>query len=91
MIVANIHNAKTHLSKLIDQAESGEEVVIARNGKPVVRLTPVDPPPVAQRRPDGLPAWMGTMREEIKVGPAFDLYDEEIAAAFKGSRIDPAS
>lgn len=37
----NIHYAKTHLSKLIEQAESGEEVVLARNGKPAVKLTPV--------------------------------------------------
>lgn len=37
----NIHYAKTHLSKLIEQAENGEEVVLARNGKPAVRLTPV--------------------------------------------------
>jgi prevent-host-death family protein len=43
MVVANIHEAKTNLSKLIEQAEAGEEVVIARNGKPAVRLTPVEP------------------------------------------------
>ena len=34
----NVHHAKTHLSKLIAAAESGEEVVIARNGKPAVKL-----------------------------------------------------
>ena len=44
MVVANIHQAKTNLSKLIEQAEAGEEVVIARNGKPAVRLTPIQPP-----------------------------------------------
>jgi len=37
----NVHHAKTHLSKLISAVESGEEVVIARNGKPAVRLVPV--------------------------------------------------
>jgi len=37
----NIHYAKTHLSKLIEQAENGEEVIVARNGKPVVTLKPV--------------------------------------------------
>lgn len=37
----NIHYAKTHLSKLIEQAENGEEVVLARNGKPAVKLIPV--------------------------------------------------
>lgn len=44
MVIANIHQAKTNLSKLIEQAEAGEDVVIARNGKPAVRLTPVRPP-----------------------------------------------
>ncbi|MGB7191194.1 MAG: type II toxin-antitoxin system prevent-host-death family antitoxin [Acidobacteriaceae bacterium] len=37
----NIHYAKTHLSKLIEQAENGEEVILARNGKPAVTLKPV--------------------------------------------------
>jgi len=39
----NIHDAKTQLSKLIEQVERGEEVVIARAGKPVVRLTRLQP------------------------------------------------
>ena len=43
MVVANIHQAKTNLSRLIEQAEAGEDVVIARNGKPAVRLTPIEP------------------------------------------------
>ncbi len=37
----NVHHAKTNLSKLISAAESGEEVIIARNGKPAVRMVPV--------------------------------------------------
>lgn len=37
----NIHEAKTHLSRLVDQAEAGEEIVIARAGRPVVRLQPI--------------------------------------------------
>jgi len=43
----NLHDAKTHLSRYVDQALAGEEVVIARAGKPLVRLMPVaaDPPP----------------------------------------------
>ena len=40
----NVHHAKTHLSKLIAAAESGEEVIIARNGKPAVKLVLVTPP-----------------------------------------------
>ena len=40
----NVHEAKTHLSRLLEQAEAGEEVVIARGGRPVVRLQPVSLP-----------------------------------------------
>ena len=39
----NIHEAKTHLSKLIERVETGEEIIIARAGKPAVRLTALEP------------------------------------------------
>jgi prevent-host-death family protein len=39
----NVHHAKTHLSRLIQRAEEGEEVIIARDGKPAVKLVPVSP------------------------------------------------
>ena len=91
MVVANIHQAKTNLSKLIERAEAGEEVVIARNGKPAVRLTPVEPLGSVDepRRPDGLPAWMGSMKGQIWMSPDFDAYDEEIARMFEESEIFP--
>ena len=38
MVTVNVHEAKTHLSRLLTQVEAGEEVIIARNGKPVARL-----------------------------------------------------
>jgi prevent-host-death family protein len=41
MIQVNIHEAKTHLSRLLAQVAAGEEVVIAKSGKPLVRLTPI--------------------------------------------------
>lgn len=41
----NVHEAKTHLSALLARAEAGEDIVIARAGKPVVRLEPVNPKP----------------------------------------------
>lgn len=44
MTQATIHEAKTHLSKLIRQALAGEEVIIAKAGKPVVRLVPIEAP-----------------------------------------------
>jgi len=82
MIVANIHSAKTNLSKLIEAVEAGEEVVIARNGKPVARLAPLREAERPPRRADGLPAWMGSLAGELRVGEGFDEYDSEIAAAF---------
>jgi prevent-host-death family protein len=45
----NIHEAKTHLSRLIEQAEQGEQVIIARAGKPVIQLTPFKPAPPRSR------------------------------------------
>jgi prevent-host-death family protein len=44
MQIVNVHAAKTHLSKLLDQASSGEEIIIARNSKPVARLVSIDEP-----------------------------------------------
>ena len=41
MVTVNVHEAKSNLSRLLRQVEAGEEVVIARNGKPVARLTPM--------------------------------------------------
>ena len=43
MTTVNVHEAKTHLSALLVRAERGEEIVIARAGKPIVRLEPVQP------------------------------------------------
>lgn len=40
----NLHDAKTHLSELVGAAESGEEIIIARAGKPVARLMPLEKP-----------------------------------------------
>jgi prevent-host-death family protein len=45
MTIANVHEAKTQLSKLIDAALRGEEVIIAKAGKPAVRLVPLKPAP----------------------------------------------
>ena len=55
MATVNIHDAKTHFSKLIRRVAAGEEVVIARAGKPVARLVPADPP----RSPRELGAYAG--------------------------------
>ena len=49
MTVVNIHDAKTNFSKLVDRAHSGEEIVVAKAGKPWARLTPLESP--AERVP----------------------------------------
>ncbi len=57
-MLINVHEAKTRLSKLIAAAEAGDEVVIARQGKPVVKLVPVCPP---RFRFDSLAHLVGTV------------------------------
>ena len=52
MVTVNVHEAKTHLSRLLTDVEEGEEVVIARNGKPVARLVAVTQH--GKRQPDVL-------------------------------------
>lgn len=54
MTVVNVHAAKTNLSKLLDRALRGEDVVIARAGKPLVRLEPVPQPRLEPRVPGAL-------------------------------------
>ncbi len=52
MVIVNVHQAKTHLSRLLAQVEAGEEVVVARRGKPVARLVAFEL--LGERRPDAL-------------------------------------
>ena len=49
MLMSNIHNAKNHLSRLVDAALQGEDVVIARAGRPLVRLVPIKKPKSPRR------------------------------------------
>lgn len=73
--IVNIHEAKTHLSRLIDQAVNGEPFIIAKAGKPLVRVTALDAPSVPRR--------LGFLEGEIKVPKDFDRMGEaEIAALF---------
>lgn len=88
-MIVNIHAAKTNLSKLIARAEAGEEVIIARNGAPRVKLTPVEP--AAQERPaEGeLPSWFGSLKGQIWISPDIDEVEAEIAREFEESEIFP--
>jgi prevent-host-death family protein len=72
MTTFKIHVAKTQLSKLIERAEAGEEVIIARRDKPVVRLVPVEPPKPKRQ--------FGSMKGRASVGPEFfePLPEEEL-------------
>jgi prevent-host-death family protein len=73
----NVHEAKTHLSKLLDRVENGEEIVISRAGKPVAKLVPYWP----QTGPRIPGAWKG----RGWIGDDFeDELPEEIASAFRG-------
>ncbi len=77
--IVNMHEAKTHLSRLIDEVQGGEEIVIAKAGKPMARLAPL--------RAQWAPRQPGLMKGKIWIGEDFDApLPEEIAAAFRGER-----
>lgn len=71
----NIHDAKTHLSRLIERVEAGEEIVIARAGRPVARLVPNHP-----RREPRVP---GLWRGRVRIAPDFDALDDVLADLFE--------
>ena len=67
----NIHEAKTHLSRLVEQAARGQEFVIATAGRPLVRVVPVEPPP--KERALGFLAGRGVVRADLKADFAADI------------------
>ena len=75
MVIVNMHEAKPQLSKLVDQAVKGEAFVIAKAGKPLVKVTALDAPAAPQR--------LGFLAGQIAVPEDFDRMGEaEIAALF---------
>lgn len=52
-VIVNVHEAKTHLSRLLEQAHRGEEIIVAKAGKPYARLVPLESKP-PQRQPGRL-------------------------------------
>ena len=50
----NVHDAKSNLSRLMDRAHAGEEIILAKAGEPWAKLVPVTPPPPRRRQPGGL-------------------------------------
>lgn len=77
MSIINIYEAKTQLSKLVEQAAAGKDVIIARAGKPVARLTQLEDRPRKIR--------FGLLKGKVKVAKDFDApLPEEIVAQFLG-------
>jgi prevent-host-death family protein len=79
MKTVNIHQAKTHLSRLVEEAAEGEPFIIAKAGKPIVKVTPLSAPTGAQVRR------LGFMAGQIAVPDDFDrMGNEEIERIFAG-------
>jgi prevent-host-death family protein len=77
MTVVNIYDAKTQLSKLIEEAAAGKDVVIARGGKPVARLTRLDTPKRKLK--------FGVLRGKIKIASDFDApLPSDVLKQFEG-------
>ena len=76
METVNIYEAKTRLSQLVDQAASGHDVVVSRNGKPLVRITQLESPKRRIR--------FGVLRGKVQIAPDFDApLPDEIMAGFE--------
>jgi len=76
--VINIHEAKTHLSRIVDEVAGGAEVIIAKAGKPMARLTPITP---RVRKKN-----LGLLKGKVKVPDNFNasVDDAEVIAQFEG-------
>jgi prevent-host-death family protein len=77
MHTVNIHQAKTHLSRLVDQVAHGAEIIIAKAGKPVARLVPLDVVPRTKR--------FGLLKGRIRIPSGFDEpLPDEVLNLFEG-------
>ena len=75
----NIHEAKTHLSRLLETAQSGKEILIAKAGKPIAKLVPVRSKPVPRKK--------GLLKGRIRLTKDFDKpLPDEVLKAFEGER-----
>jgi prevent-host-death family protein len=81
MLTVNIHEAKTHLSRLVERAAKGEPFIIAKAGKPLVKVTALEAPAAGQIRR------LGFMEGQIAVPDDFDrMGSAEIEELFRGDR-----
>jgi prevent-host-death family protein len=76
MVIENMYQAKTHLSRLVDKALEGEDVVISRAGKPLVRLVPYEELPE--------PLKFGLLKGRIQIADDFNELSPDIEDAFEG-------
>jgi prevent-host-death family protein len=76
MDIVNIHEAKTHFSKLIDSAMNGHETIIAKAGKPVAKLVPIGPEKKKRQ--------FGVLKGKVKISSDFDEPLTDIINAFEG-------
>ena len=74
MAQVGMHEAKTKLSQLVERAEAGEDIVIARNGKPAARLVPISPA-------SSIASVRGVWRDRVLIADDFDELPDDIAAA----------
>ena len=78
MTTINIHAAKTHLSRLLERAAAGEEVIIAKAGTPLAKLAPLSPLGARKRR-------LGLLAGRVKVPADFDTpLPSDVVEAFEG-------
>lgn len=84
MPTINIHEAKTHLSRFVEQAASGEEIIIAKAGKPMARLVPLRSIPSHRS--------LGLFKGQLNVPDDFDApLSDEVIELFENNPIEPPS
>ena len=77
MQVINIHEAKTHLSRLVEMAAKGEPFIIAKAGKPMVKVAAIEPEPEEKL------SRVGFMKGQLQIPDDFDrMFDDEIEELF---------
>lgn len=84
MLTINIHEAKTHLSRFIEKAAAGEEIIIAKAGKPVAKLVPLHSQPSSRS--------LGIFKGKLNVPEDFDAaLPEDVMMQFQSGAIEPSS
>lgn len=84
MFTINIHEAKTHLSRFVERAAAGEEIIIAKAGKPVAKLVPLQSTLVRRN--------LGIFKGQLNVPDDFDApLSDEVIALFGSNSIEPPS